>query len=104
MDRRIKSRILEIMSLAIDVNARDKNTCFVNFQGHIESIYISVHENGWSQQNENIDYFRNNIWLSPNMYMDGYDEMLDHLNEVIAYLTKLKNADAGNIDKIIKNQ
>ncbi len=92
MDTKIKTKVLNIMSLILDVNSHTKNSCYVKFKGQSEDtpLIISINERGESEPN-NVD-FQNIVWLNPNT--DNYDKevSLEELDEIIDYLEKLKNA------------
>lgn len=92
MDTKIKTKVLNIISLILDVNSHIKNSCYVKFKGQSEDtpLIISINERGESEPN-NVD-FQNIVWLNPNT--DNYDKKvsLEELDEIIDYLEKLKNA------------
>ena len=92
MDTKIKTKVLNIMTLILDVNSHTKNSCYVKFKGQSEDtpLIISINERGESEPN-NVD-FQNIVWLNPNT--DNYDKevSLEELDEIIDYLEKLKNA------------
>ena len=89
MDTKIKTKVLNIISLILDVNSHTKNSCYVKFKGQSEDtpLIISINERGESEPN-NVD-FQNIVWLT-----DNYDKevSLEELDEIIDYLEKLKNA------------
>ena len=84
MDTKIKTKVLNIISLILDVNSHTKNSCYVKFKGQSEDtpLIISINERGESEPN-NVD-FQNIVWLN--------EVSLEELDEIIDYLEKLKNA------------
>lgn len=79
-----KELILRIIEKSLEVNSREKNTVFINYYGHVNSISIQIHTNGW-KENEHPDY-------SKNLYLDNrpYKQNEKELNEILEYLDKIK--------------
>lgn len=87
----IKEKILEIMSLALEINPPEirsigmkKTAVFVEYSPHCSLIRVNIFYGGWSQ---NADYDK-----SFEVY--GCDKSAStQLDEVIEYLTAIKEAE-----------
>ena len=76
--------ILKIIEKALEINSRQKNTIFINYYGHVNTISIQIHTNGW-KENEDPDY-------SKNIYIDNrpYKQNKEELQEILNKLDKIK--------------
>ncbi len=79
-----KELILKIMERALEINSRERNTIFINYYGHVDSISIQIHTNGW-EKDKDPDY-------SKDIYIEGrlYKQNKDELQEVLNKLDKIK--------------
>lgn len=93
LNEKIKEKLLEIISLCLDINSREKNTCFYRLHGHVKLLNVDVHENGWDRRD--MEGYKNiEVWLRYNNRSE-LGGVIVKLDEAIAYLNKLKNADIG---------
>lgn len=85
-----KELILKIIQKALETNSRQKNTVFINYYGHVNSISIQIHTNGW-KENEHPDY-------SKNIYLDNrpYKQSKEELQEILDKLDKIKELSITN--------
>lgn len=63
LNNKIQKKIVKLMELALKVNSKEKNTVFINFFGHCESIGVQVYKNGWKYEKE-ADYKKDIYLLS----------------------------------------
>lgn len=52
LNNKIQKKIVKLMELALKVNSKEKNTIFINFFGHCESINVQIYKNGWKYKKE----------------------------------------------------
>lgn len=57
----MKEKVLKIMELGLEVNKKIKNSFFMSYFGHTNSISIEIYRTGWSE-NKKADY-NENIFL-----------------------------------------
>lgn len=86
----IKELLKTIMGLAFEVNSRNKNTIFINFEGHVEVIQVIIYENGWSKDAEITEM--HSIYLS-GMLGENAKEELEKVIEKLKELTRTANQD-----------
>ena len=64
-----KELILKIMKTALEINSRERNTIFITYYGHINSLTVQIHTKGW-EKNKYPDYskdiYMNNMNLEQN--------------------------------------
>lgn len=71
MTKKVKSKVLEIMALALEFNGRStkcectgsKPTIFVNFSGHTCELDVNICTQGWTFHNTNAREIRDIIYL-----------------------------------------
>lgn len=84
-----KELILKIMERALEINSRQRNTVFITYYGHVDSISIQIHTNGW-KENKHPDY-------SKSIYMNNrYTNSKKELSEILEYLNKIKELSSTN--------
>lgn len=88
----IKGKILEIMSLALEINPPEirsigmkKTAVFVEYSPHCSLIRVNIHYGGWTPMSDSDKSFE----------VNGYDDSASiQLDEVIEYLTAIKEAES----------
>lgn len=81
MKKMVLEFILKITEKALKINNEHKNTIFIYFMGHINSIEFHVYKNGW-KKNIDADYHK---WVS--LYTEDAEK---ELREVYDELTKIE--------------
>lgn len=90
MIKKVKSKVLEIMALALEFNGRStkcectgsKPTIFVNFSGHTCELDVNICTQGWTFHNTNAREIRDIIYLD---YLDR-TSTLKELNKTLKTL------------------
>ena len=82
--------IVKIVEKALEINSREKNTVFIIYYGHVDSLNISIHTNGW-KENESPDYTKN-IYMGNRPYKQNAEELQEILNK----LDKIKELSSTN--------
>ena len=78
--------ILEIMKIALEKNHINKNTIFVNFYGHVNSIRIGVYKNGWKKDTK--PTYTKEAHLK-GVFSDEYNKQ--EVKEILNYLKGLED-------------
>ena len=76
----INCRLLDIFSVAVEVNQQTKHTAFCEFMGHINKFDVRVYEDGWSKGANPTKVF--------SFYIDE-DNAIESTKEAHAYLCGL---------------
>lgn len=77
----VKKLIGEITELAVEVNNKTKHDVFVDYSGHVNSINVNYHENGYYSGTPQIHIL--------NLYMDHEKEQISKLKQAKRKLKKL---------------
>ena len=93
MTKKVKSKVLEIMALALEFNGRStkcectgsKPTIFVNFSGHTCELDVNICTQGWTFHNTNAREIRDIIYLDRTTYLDR-TSTLKELNKTLKTL------------------
>lgn len=75
--------ILKIIEKALEINSRQKNTVFISYYGHTDSISVQIHTRGW-KEDEYPDYSKN-IYMGNRPYKQNkkeLEEVLDKIKEL----------------------
>lgn len=85
-----KELMLKIVERALEINSRQKNTIFINYFGHVDSLGIQIHTKGW-KEGQKPDY-------SKNVYMGIQSPENDkkELQEILNKLDKIKELSSTN--------
>lgn len=89
MTENVKSKVLEIMALALEFNGKptkqeltgNKPTIFVEFAGHVCELDVRICEDGWSFSAKNVKHM---IYLSSPSAVKELDRTLTDLKTIIA--------------------
>lgn len=82
-----KETLLEIVSLAYEINQNTNHHVFVDISPHVDRIDIRVYENGWKHGKYSRDF---NTYIIEN---DNYNNAFGHTtaSEIISVLKELNN-------------
>ena len=90
-----REKLHRILDLVLDINSferrsveitGDKPTAFLYFHGHVSSLNVSIHENGWVP------------YACPTYQREVYfDEEKQELDEVIEMLEKIKEEKTSHV-------
>ena len=81
--KNIDDLIVEIMRLALLVNRETKHTVFVEFHGHVNSVGVQIHFNGWNADKDS-DYLQC-FYLDDTLSPDRFEKC----GQIIAKLEEL---------------
>lgn len=88
----MKDRLMRIMELAYMINPTktkreitgDKPTIFIDFAGHISSVHIHIHSNGWSWGSyADEDYYINFDESKNKSYICEADKCIEKLEDIL---------------------
>lgn len=85
-----KELILKIMEKALEINSSERNTIFINYYGHINSLTVQIHTKGW-KENKCPDYSKD-IYMNNKNLEQNKKELLEILEE----LDKIKELSITN--------
>lgn len=99
MTKKVKSKVLEIMTLALEFNGRStkcectgsKPTIFVNFSGHTCELDVNICTQGWTYHNTNAREIRDIIYLDRTSTLKELNQTLKTLKAVIAEYEEREN-------------
>lgn len=99
MTKKVKSKVLEIMALALEFNGRStkcectgsKPTIFVNFSGHTCELDVNIYTQGWTFHNTNAREIRDIIYLDRTSTLKELNKTLKTLKAVIAEYEEREN-------------
>ena len=89
-----KELILEIIKKALEINSRQRNTIFINYYGHVNSISIQLHTNGWNQY-EKADYSKD-IYMENNSHEQNEKELKEILEKLKELSITNQSHDSSN--------
>lgn len=101
MTKKVKSKVLEIIALALEFNGRStkcectgsKPTIFVNFSGHTCELDVNICTQGWTFHNTNAREIRDVIYLDLDrtLTLKELNKTLKTLKAVIAEYEEREN-------------
>lgn len=101
MTKKVKSKVLEIIALALEFNGRStkcectgsKPTIFVNFSGHTCELDVNICTQGWTFHNTNAREIRDIIYLDLDrtLTLKELNKTLKTLKAVIAEYEEREN-------------
>jgi len=82
-----KAKVLEILSLAIDVSHNTKHDVFVDYSGHVKSLQVRISEGGWREAQDTEELL--STYLKKNK--SSRNVKFKELNKTIDELKRLLN-------------
>lgn len=74
-------QVLEILALAIDITNNTEADVFVDYSGHVNSLYVKVFLKGWTPE-----YLKHDLYKI--LYLNR--DVVNELQEIIDYLKEIK--------------
>lgn len=79
-DLKIKELVLKIMNKAIEKTATTSSDVFVDFSGHVKSLSVSIHINGYKSNDKEV--INKDTYLDPNYDFLTKEDIIYNLQSI----------------------
>lgn len=79
-DLKIKELVLKIMNKAIEKTATTSSDVFVDFSGHVKSLSVYIHINGYKSNDKEV--IKKDTYLDPDYDFLTKEDIIDNLQKI----------------------